>query len=223
MRTARGPPQRRCHAGAELGARIPSVTTATGVETAAVALRRAAPQPRGDPVLSTDTAGSSTLPGPRASLAPITAARRDLPPPDLPLSRFPIAQRPPGPRSHLLFTFQTTAVSADARRMRSQLRDPPAPPSPPSPRPTRSLCPGLSSSSSQSSLQPNAAPGGVPNHPPPPDALSTFPSAVFTASHAQRSAHGHAAPPSTAAPIFPPPPPPKTKQQGGLHPPPVRR
>lgn len=168
MRTARGPPQRRCHAGAELGARIPSVTTATGVETAAVALRRAAPQPRGDPVLSTDTAGSSTLPGPRASLAPITAARRDLPPPDLPLSRFPIAQRPPGPRSHLLFTFQTTAVSADARRMRSQLRDPPAPPSPPPLAPPGASARGSAQAAAKAHCSPTQLRGGFPTTPHPP-------------------------------------------------------
>lgn len=218
MRTARGPPQRRCHAGAELGARIPSVTTATGVETAAVALRRAAPQPRGDPVLSTDTAGSSTpVPGPvpRASLAPITAARRDLPPPDLPFSRFPIAQRPPGPRSHLLFTFQTTAVSADARRMRSQLRDPPAPLPPPPLAPPGASARGSAQAAAKAHCSPTQLRGGGSQPPPTPRCTLYFPQCSIYSFTCPALSPWTRSPSQHRCPHLPPPTSPQNKAAGG--------
>lgn len=162
MRTARGPPQRRCHAGAELGARIPSVTTATGVETAAVALRRAAPQPRGHRRILNPPRPPS-LPGPHHSCEERSPLSRSSP------LQIPHSAAP----SRATFTpfIHFSNHSGFSRRPTDAFAAPrsPCPPSPPSPRPTRSLCPGLSSSSSQSSLQPNAAPGGgFPTTPHPP-------------------------------------------------------
>lgn len=208
VRTARGPPQRRCHAGAELGARIPSVTTATGMETAAVALRCRAGTSCSAP--REGTAGPSTPPLP----VPPSQPRGATPPPpsprDSPL-RIPHSAAPSRATFTHLFNFQTTAASADARRMRSQLRDPPAPPGASA---RGSAAPRAHCSPTQSPRLP-----GSPTPPPPPTGctLSTPPSAVFTASRAQRSAHGHAPPSRHRSPISPPTP--RTKQQWGLHPP----